>query len=226
MQYSYFKIMSSHHIIKDDQEPALIIANGESCSAELLGQLLEWSPTVMVLDGAWERVHELGIKIDVLLGDFDRLEVKDLQIDQQIEIVHTPDQNKTDLQKGIEYFISKKYKAIHIIWATGLRADHNINNIVTLTKYKDLINLVMWDDYSKIFVLNNSFEKWYPKATPISLIPIGKAEGITTSGLKYNLNNEVLDIIERTGSSNEAAEDGLVKINYKSGFLLMMECND
>ena len=40
--------MSSHHIVRDDQEPALIIANGASCSNELLGQLLEWSPIVIV----------------------------------------------------------------------------------------------------------------------------------------------------------------------------------
>ena len=48
--------MSSHHIVRDDQEPALIIANGAACSIELLGQLLEWSPLVVVLDSAMERV--------------------------------------------------------------------------------------------------------------------------------------------------------------------------
>ena len=65
--------MSSHHIVRDDQEPALIIANGQSCSFELMGQLLEWSPVVMVLDGAIHRVLELGIKLDIVLGDFDKI---------------------------------------------------------------------------------------------------------------------------------------------------------
>lgn len=63
--------MSSHHIVRDDQEPALIIANGASCSFDLLGQLLEWSPIVVVLDNAIDRVLQLDIKVDVLLGDFD-----------------------------------------------------------------------------------------------------------------------------------------------------------
>jgi thiamine pyrophosphokinase len=57
--------MSSHHIIRDKQEPALIIANGEACSMDILDQLLEWSPTVIVLDGAIDRVISLGIKVDV-----------------------------------------------------------------------------------------------------------------------------------------------------------------
>jgi thiamine pyrophosphokinase len=54
--------MSSHHIVRDDQEPALIIANGASCNPELLGQLLEWSPLVVVLDSAMVRVMELTSK--------------------------------------------------------------------------------------------------------------------------------------------------------------------
>jgi thiamine pyrophosphokinase len=65
-----YSLKSSHHIVRDDQEPALIIA---SClRSELLGQLLEWSPLVIVLDSAMERVMKLDIKVDVLLEDFDR----------------------------------------------------------------------------------------------------------------------------------------------------------
>ena len=64
--------MSSHHIVRDDQEPALIIANGAACHEELLGQVLEWQPLVIVLDSAIERVINLNIKVDVVLGDFDR----------------------------------------------------------------------------------------------------------------------------------------------------------
>ena len=106
--------MSSHHIIRDDQEPALIIANGAACNPELLGQLLEWSPLVIVLDSAIERVIDLGIKIDVLLGDFDRGFDPEVYKTSQypIEIVHTPDQNKTDLEKAFDYLIESKSATI------------------------------------------------------------------------------------------------------------------
>ena len=83
--------MSSHHIVREKQEPALIIANGEACSEDLLGQLLEWSPFVLVLDGAIDRVLNRGIKIDVLFGDFDHLDIdlEDLKSSQfPIEIIH------------------------------------------------------------------------------------------------------------------------------------------
>src|SRR6187402_2082275 len=102
--------MSSHHIVRDDQEPALIIANGAACSSELLGQLLEWSPLVIVLDSAIERVIKLGIKVDVLLGDFDRgFDPQEfIQSQHPIEIVYTPDQEKTDLEKAFDYLTARK----------------------------------------------------------------------------------------------------------------------
>jgi len=220
--------MSSHHIIREGQEPALIIANGESCSNELLGQLLEWSPFVVVLDGAINRVLELGIKIDVLLGDFDSKNhaVEQIQAQQKIEIVHTPDQNKTDLQKGIEFLIARGFDAVNIIWATGRRADHNLSNITDIVRYKSQINCVLHDDYSKIFQLPKRYQKWYTQGTALSLMPVGIVNGVTTQGLLYNLQNDILTLGYRTSSSNSAAQDGMVIIEHQEGDLLMMECKD
>lgn len=220
--------MSSHHIIRDDQEPALIIANGEECNSEILGELLEWSPFVVVLDGAIQRVLDSGIKVDVLLGDFDiNINFEFIHSQQSdIQIIHTPNQDKTDLEKAIEFLIERGHKAVNIVWATGRRADHTITNITNLVRYKHQIKAVMIDSHSKIFPIVGSFEKWYEKGTPISLIPVGIASEITTNGLKYNLDNEELKMGFRSGNSNEAALDGFVKIRYSTGELLLMECWD
>jgi thiamine pyrophosphokinase len=220
--------MSSHHVIRDQQEPALIIANGEACSFELMGELLEWSPLVIVLDSAIHRVLELGIKVDVLLGDFDRdFDAEKIREEQYpIEIVHTPDQDKTDLEKAFDYLINRGFPAVNVVWATGKRADHTITNITNIVRFRDTLKIVLLDDYSKIFLLPNTYEKWYPAGTPISLIPVGKVDGIKTKNLKYSLDNESLTIGYRTGSSNEVLEDGMMKVTYKSGDLLMMECFD
>ena len=220
--------MSSHHIVRDDQEPALIIANGAACSQELMGQLLEWSPLVVVLDSAIERVIELGIKVDVLIGDFDRDFDADSYRERQypIEIVHIADQNSTDLDKAFNYLIKRGIPAANVIWATGKRADHTITNITSIVKYKDALKITIYDDYSRIYTLNKEFKKWYEKDTIISLIPIGEVTNITTTNLLYPLTDESLILGDRTGSSNSVAEDGIVTIQYKNGNLLMMECHD
>ncbi|MDY0988598.1 thiamine diphosphokinase [Flavobacterium sp. CFBP9031] len=220
--------MSSHHIVRDDQEPALIIANGAACDPELLGQLLEWSPLVIVLDSAIERVIELGIKVDVLLGDFDRGFDPEIYKTSQfpIEIVHTPDQDKTDLEKAFDYLIERKIPAVNVVWATGKRADHTITNLTQIVRYRNSLKIVILDDHSKIFLLPTKFEKWYTAKTPISLIPIGVVNGISSANLKYELNNDTLTMGYRTGSSNSVEKDGIVTITHLEGDLLLMECFD
>ncbi len=224
--------MSSHHVVREKQEPALIIANGEACSISLLEQLLEWSPLVVVLDGAVERVMSLGIKIDVLFGDFDGLnisleEVKNKQY--PIEIVHAPDQEKTDLEKAIDYLIGRQFPAVNIVWATGRRADHTLANITNIVKQREQIQIRMIDDYSLIYPLSPLpvvFSKWFKAGTPVSLVPVGLAEGIVTKNLVYPLFEESLKLGERIGTSNAVCEDGLVEITFQKGEMLIMECRD
>ena len=220
--------MSSHHIVRDDQEPALIIANGESCSIDLLHQLLEWSPLVIVLDAAIDRVLELNIKVDVLIGDFDRnFDFQKYQTAQYpIKIIAIEDQETTDLDKALLYLIDNKIPSANIVWATGKRADHTMTNITNIVRYADRIKIVILDDYSKIFHLPKTFTKWYPAKSILSLIPVGTVHGITTKNLVYELSNDTLQLGYRTGSSNEVKTDGIVEIQYLSGDLLLMECND
>lgn len=220
--------MSSHHIVRDDQEPALIIANGAACNPELLGQLLEWSPLVIVLDSAIERVMEMDIKVDVLLGDFDRGFDANYYKEMQypLEIVHTPNQDKTDLEKAFDYLIERNIPAANVVWATGRRADHTITNLTNIVRYRDKLKIVILDDHSKVFLLPKKFEKWYTANTPISLIPIGHVSGIHSENLFYPLKDDSLTIGYRTGSSNHVAQDGLVIIEHSEGDLLLMECMD
>ena len=220
--------MSSHHIVRDDQEPALIIANGAACSNELLGLLLEWSPLVIVLDSAISRIMKLNIKVDVLLGDFDRDFNANYYKETQfpIEIVSTPNQDKTDLEKAFDYLIEREIPSVNVVWATGKRSDHTITNLTIIAKYRKLLKIVNFDDHSKVFLLPRKFQKWYPKNTIISLIPIGTVNGISSENLLYPLNKTTLKIGYSTGCSNQAKQDGIVKIEHLDGDLLLMECND
>ena len=182
-----------------------------------------------MLDGAIHRVKELGIKVDALLGDFDRNEIDFEEIKREqhpIQVVHTPNQDKTDLEKAFDFLIEKGHKSVNIVWATGRRADHSITNMTNMVRYRHKLKMVMYDDYSKIFPLPNHYEKWYIKGSSLSLIPVGEVNGIFTSGLMYNLSNESLVLGYRSGNSNEAAADGFVSINYQTGDLLLMECWD
>lgn len=220
--------MSSHHIVREGQEPALIIANGEPCSVEMLEQLLEWNPFIVVLDGALEKVMELGIKFDLVLGDFDHTSesiIRDM-IPPDTEIVYVPDQEKTDLEKGLDLLLERKYAAVNIVWATGRRSDHYMNNIGILARYQSRINIVMMDNHSRIYPLNSGFRKHFQAHHNVSLIPLNKVVNVKTENLVWNLNHQTLEYPFNTSSSNRVAETGVVSVHFDSGNLLMMECWD
>jgi thiamine pyrophosphokinase len=54
----------------------------------------------------------------------------------------------------------------------------------------------------------------------------GEAREVKSEGLVYELNHPVLVLGQQTSSSNQSKSDGIVKISYQSGALLMMECHD
>lgn len=56
--------MSSHHFVKEGQEPVLLILSIAPSSFEQAQTLLEWSPGIFVADTALETVLKWNIKID------------------------------------------------------------------------------------------------------------------------------------------------------------------
>ncbi|MFB1004222.1 MAG: thiamine diphosphokinase [Bacteroidia bacterium] len=215
--------MSSHHFVKDGQEPALVIANGEMCAYEILTSLMEWCPYMVVCDGAYTRIKNLQITPDVVIGDFDSLENVGRELHTQY--IHLEDQETTDLEKAIDHLVEKGYTDINVIWASGKRLDHTINNFATLAKYFE-IRIVLIDDYSRSFILPKNYNKRYEKGQALSLVPIHTCSGITTQNLKYNLDNETLSFGKRSGTSNEATGSGLVEICHTSGLLALIESTD
>ncbi|MBC7425755.1 MAG: thiamine diphosphokinase, partial [Bacteroidia bacterium] len=178
-------------------------------------------------DGALKRALSLGIRFDVLLGDFDsQLLPHEDSLPQPVRIVHTPDQEKPDLAKAIEFLINEGHKAVNILWATGRRSDHYMTNMSLLGRYNNEIEMVMIDDHSRIYPLKSGFRKQYPENSNISLIPLNKVENIITKNLVWNLNGQPLEYPQVTGSSNRATGEGIVQIDFDSGVLLMMECYD
>jgi thiamine pyrophosphokinase len=215
--------MSSHHYVKDGQEPALVIANGAMCSYQILTSLMEWCPYIVVCDGAYKHVQNLQIVPNVVIGDFDSL--GEVERDLHTEFIELNDQETTDLEKALNHLLQKGYTDINVVWAAGKRLDHTLNNVATLAKYPD-IRIVIIDDYTRTFVLPKTYKKRYEKGQQLSLVPLHTCKGITTQNLKYNLHNEELSIGARSGTSNEATGSDLVQISYTDGLLALIESND
>ncbi|NBU72746.1 MAG: hypothetical protein EBS53_15105 [Bacteroidetes bacterium] len=126
-------------------------------------------------------------------------------------------------QPLVDFLIERAHPSAHIIWGGGGRSDHFLAHFSILAEFGGRISLNLIDDATRTFLLPPIFRKWYPGGTTLSLMPMGRADGVVTQNLVYPLAGETLELGGRIGSSNAVAEDGWVEVRYTSGSLLLME---
>jgi hypothetical protein len=106
--------MSSHHIVRENQEPALVILDAHAIPFEKVQELLEWMPTIIVLHSQIETVLGWGIKIDVLLvpAGEEAVWVDRTKEQQPIEIVSLRS-NESAIDNVISFLKSKNIPAVN-----------------------------------------------------------------------------------------------------------------
>ena len=132
-----------------------IIANGPFLAEQILVEAIQ-GRQIIALDGAANKLLDLGIHPHVILGDFDSIEPKTqsywgirqtyqtLSEDSAAYIGHhnvliVPAKNQmlTDLVKGIRYCDQHQAENINILCATGGRDDHHeANKFALQTEYR------------------------------------------------------------------------------------------
>lgn len=172
----------------------LLVANGAQISNKKLHELAQ-DKHIMVLDGAYAYAKQAGLNIEILLGDFDSITAEDLTQAKKtaIKVIHAPDQNKTDLEKGLEYIDATNPKNIYICAATGLRLQHSLYNLRILKKYyKPQRPLILFSDTEVVRYYQDT-EIIISGKVNDSIGILGFSHGvITTSGLKYDVTDYAL----------------------------------
>jgi thiamine pyrophosphokinase len=186
--------MSSHHIVREKQEPALLIMDLEGFLTENLGQLLEWSPTVIVAEDMYDHTESLGIKIDGVI-------TTDAHFATQANTLIIP--SDTDqLEDGLKFLVGEKYPAVNIITNEFAFKDYAL--------YEADINLVIFISNHKIIPVHSGFSKWQSGGERIVLLH--EVHNLQTSGLRH-LSDSVL----------ETEKDGFYTLQFDQPFLFISE---
>ena len=142
--------MSSHHIVRENQEPALIVQDINVLDSEFLGQLLEWSPTIISDRSNFDTLLSQDIKVDVLFSD-----ITISSIQEHVKVILLQSDFLTD---SLHYLISKNHKAVNIL------CSQLPDNIYL---FADKINIVIFTPSLRSIFVRKSFEKWKPKGDKI-----------------------------------------------------------
>jgi len=150
--------MSSHHFVKEQQEPAVFILKVEGISFETVAPLLEWSPTLLVAQEAVEVVLSWGIKIDVILGTLAFQSEHRYLLEEQYPLRFLTVSSLTALEEGIHYLLASQHKGVHL-----LGFDHQ--NHQQLEEEIHHLDLTLVDgDWKYYPVKGGKFSKWFAAA--------------------------------------------------------------
>ncbi len=187
--------MSSHHIVREKQEPALLIMDMEGYRHEQLGQLLEWSPTVIVNESEYEHVDSLGIKIDLYLNQSGRSRVLQPGT-KQLQVGERP------LEDALKFLCGEQYPAVNILDYTFSLRNYAL--------FADKINLVIITPHYKVFPVKSGFSKWKPAGERIEIL--STVQGLSTQGLTKEEQG-----VFRT------LKDGFYSIRFEQPFVFLAE---
>jgi hypothetical protein len=151
--------MSSHHFVKDQQEPAVFILDATDLSFDTVSPLLEWVPTVLVWQECLETVLSWGIKIDVILATAE-FQQKNLHLlEEQYPVKFLTASPDNTLDEGLQYLLATKHPAAHLVGVSHLRC-------MDLEEKLDLFDLTIMDAGWKYYpVKNGKFKKWFAACT-------------------------------------------------------------
>lgn len=195
--------MSSHHIVREAQEPALLIWQTESLESEHLAQLLEWSPTVIAKEGTLETMLALGIKVDaVVCTPQRRKELEGIVSPQShVQLIMAASREEL-LTAALRHLTLQGQQAINVIASPS-----SVEKILlpALAEQAFLPNVVVLTGPEKWSLYRNGrFTKWLPAQEAVYVQGVRPGLHFCSSGFA----SDIQDVSVAHRQLMQATEDG------------------
>lgn len=140
-------------------------------------------------DSGWNNAEQLGVKPQVLLGDFDSIGRETLPDAEEILQV-PPEKDRTDTQLAVDLALSRGADDILLIGGLSGRLDHTLSNLSVLEYlHKKNVHAVITDGFNRArFVKNTGALIARSNFRYLSLLAASDTvKGVTVDGCKYPL---------------------------------------
>ena len=184
---------------------AVILVAGDFPTKPYPLYLLQSADVIVCCDSAFAKYIRRMTRIfggerlpDVVIGDMDSLS-KSMRLVYADLIVQETEQEHNDQTKAVRYVLGHypDVAEIHILGATGLRADHTIGNLSLLMEYPrlfaDLPAIDIVSDYGTAFAVLDTCELHVGAGRRFSLFSPDNSLRIRSEGLQWPTDDVVFD---------------------------------
>ena len=186
------------------KNPVVIVGNGEFPAHQIPLNHLKNAGTIICADGGADQLISYNLTPNAIIGDMDSTKLK--KNDFKGEWISSPKQNKTDLQKTLDWCIANDLNGITVLGAMGNREDHSLGNLHVLDAFSRKLKMKFVTNQAVIYSFQGKRTFSSLKGQQISIVAIENVKSISTVGLKYELYNEPFPPT-CNGISNEAEND-------------------
>ncbi|WP_297336431.1 thiamine pyrophosphokinase [Algoriphagus sp.] len=151
--------MSSHHFVKEQQEPAVFILNTHLIKFDQVASLLEWVPTLLVCQESVDEVLSWGVKIDVILAT-EEFQRKNLSLlEQQYPLRFLTCNPQEFLAEGLHYLHASGHSGAHLV---GFAHQH----VSELDPFIQWMDLTVFENQWRFYPIKSTpFKKWLAAGT-------------------------------------------------------------
>jgi thiamine pyrophosphokinase len=203
---------------------AVVIAGGEIHTTPTI----ESDDLVIAADSGYDHALSLGIQVDLLIGDLDSISPTGLSHAREhgVGIIEFPgDKDATDLELALRAALDRGATTVAIHGGEGGTIAHLLGVALSIT-HRDWEEIsVVWHTSTGIIrpaTRNRSIEASVEVGDAITIIPVGDVRGVTTSGLRWPLENASMEHGTTLGISNEATAR-TVTVAVDEGALLVIQ---
>lgn len=210
-----------------EPDHVLLVIGGSTPSARALRHISAFQ-RVVCADSGVDHARALGLTPDLVLGDMDSISDDSrawaTTQDARFEIAD-PDKDQTDTELALSAIVSWRPRALTVLWGGGDRIDHvlGVMAAVAAPPLSALDRIDLWVANDLVHVLHGprSVELDSPVGTTVSLVPLGgPVTGVTTTGLKWELDDATLRSDSARGVSNVVV--GAARIDIGAGVLAVI----
>jgi thiamine pyrophosphokinase len=198
---------------------ALVVADGELPPSTSLKALARASRRVIALDGATDRLIAIGFWPHFIIGDLDSISPRTLNSARRrrSKIIPLREQETSDLEKGLRFCRQHRWRRIAVVGFMGSRLDHSLYASGVFSNFGDLeTTLITPASIGRVLhgCLTATFR--IPPRSPVSLLPLPIAKGVTMSGVRWPFRRRTLQQGGFVSLSNEVTES-VVSVKQTSG---------